>query len=50
MYSFNGNADGAFPDGALINVNGTLYGTTSQGGGTGRYDNFGCGTVFKITP
>ena len=52
LYSFNGYAtDGAYPEGGLINVNGTLYGTTygggqycHQGGG------IGCGTAFSITP
>jgi uncharacterized repeat protein (TIGR03803 family) len=44
-YSFQVNgADGWYPAGTLINVNGTLYGTTESGG---RY---GYGTVFSITP
>ena len=38
------NGDGGDPAAALINVNGTLYGTT-QGGGK-----YGNGTVFSITP
>jgi uncharacterized repeat protein (TIGR03803 family) len=35
----------------LINVNGTLYGTTSAGGGQGCINGTGynCGTFFKIT-
>jgi uncharacterized repeat protein (TIGR03803 family) len=38
-------ADGAYPwAGSLINVSGTLYGTTSSGG------KIGVGTVFKIVP
>ena len=50
LYSFKGGpGDGEYPFASLINVNGTLYGTTSQGGAycssTG-----GCGTVFSITP
>ncbi|MGB6712155.1 MAG: choice-of-anchor tandem repeat GloVer-containing protein [Candidatus Cybelea sp.] len=40
----NSRGDGAFPRSSLLNVNGTLYGTTS-GGGT-----IGVGTVFSITP
>jgi len=36
------------PDAALINVNGTLYGTTFLGG-TYCSGDAGCGTVFKIT-
>jgi|HubBroStandDraft_5_1064220.scaffolds.fasta_scaffold18820_2 uncharacterized repeat protein (TIGR03803 family) len=44
LYSFKGgSADGETPVSALLNVKGTLYGTTSKGGA----DNDG--TVFKIT-
>ncbi len=42
LYSFQGGADGAVPSGALIELNGTLYGTTSQGGD-------GYGTVFAVS-
>lgn len=49
LYSFaGGSADGAYPNGSLIDVNGTLYGTTAYGGGGCGY-NDGCGTVFSIT-
>src|SRR5579863_9883085 len=49
FYSFKGYPnDGAYPDAGLINVNGTLYGTTSNGGASGNCSG-GCGTVFKIT-
>ncbi len=47
-----GTADGATPYAGLIDVNGTLYGTTSEGGGSGCKTNYnvgGCGTVFSIT-
>ena len=37
--------DGANPYGGLVNVNGTLYGTTNEGGFS-----CDCGTVFSITP
>ena len=43
LYTFKGGADGYDPEGRLLNLNGTLYGTT-QFGGTANY-----GTVFKIT-
>jgi uncharacterized repeat protein (TIGR03803 family) len=33
----------------LIDVNGTLYGTTYYGGASGCND-VGCGTVFQISP
>lgn len=46
LHSFAGALDGANPTYAgLINVGGTLYGTTSSGG-TGRYS---AGTVYSIT-
>jgi uncharacterized repeat protein (TIGR03803 family) len=37
----------AFPAGGLINVNGTLYGTTSAGGG--KRHRIGSGAVYSIT-
>jgi uncharacterized repeat protein (TIGR03803 family) len=53
LHVFQGSPhDGAAPDGDLISLNGTLYGTTAGGGrhcyDHGRYR--GCGTVFSITP
>lgn len=48
LHSFAGGSDGAVPYAGLTNVRGTLYGTTSAGGGTGCGGK-GCGTVFKIT-
>jgi uncharacterized repeat protein (TIGR03803 family) len=47
LHSFNGstNSDGRNPDASLIDVNGTLYGTTLYGG-----TNYFGGTVFSITP
>ncbi len=44
LYKFRGGHDGQIPTGSLINVKGTLYGTTSYGG---THDG---GTVFKISP
>ncbi len=43
LYRFGGRSDGAVPMSGLINVNGTLYGTTFSGGANGY------GTVFSIT-
>ncbi|MGC9992520.1 MAG: choice-of-anchor tandem repeat GloVer-containing protein [Candidatus Cybelea sp.] len=43
-----GTTDGVNPYGGLTDVNGTLYGTTLSGGGSGCYST-GCGTVFKVT-
>ena len=50
LHSFNWrSSDGAQPEASLINVGGTLYGTTRAGGSYG--DGYGCcGTVFSITP
>jgi uncharacterized repeat protein (TIGR03803 family) len=45
VYSFGGvTDDGVDPDTGLVNVSGTLYGTTDYGGA------YGCGTVFAVTP
>lgn len=49
LYNFMGGNDGATPWGSLIDVNGTLYGTTQYGGGSANCDG-GCGTIFSITP
>jgi uncharacterized repeat protein (TIGR03803 family) len=50
-FGFAGSGDGYDPEVALLNVNGTLYGTTTYGGasGSGCYGT-GCGTVFKVGP
>jgi len=48
LHAFAGGNDGASPAG-LINIDGTMYGTTGSGGGTGC-GGTGCGTVFSITP
>jgi uncharacterized repeat protein (TIGR03803 family) len=52
LHGFKGSpSDGAEPWAGLVNVNGTLYGTTSVGGANScRSSNQGCGTVFSITP
>jgi uncharacterized repeat protein (TIGR03803 family) len=47
LYSFKPGTGGTYPYAGLINVNGTLYGTTYSGGNACPY--YGCGTVFKIT-
>ena len=44
LHSFGASSDGAQPMASLINVNGTLYGTTEDGGTSGS------GTVFALTP
>src|ERR1700722_1054452 len=42
LFSFGKGFDGKFPEAGLLNVGGTLYGTTSAGGG------HNLGTVFAI--
>jgi uncharacterized repeat protein (TIGR03803 family) len=62
LYSFAGGSDGSEPYGSVIfDEAGNLYGTTSEGGGSGCYHGLGvapplpnlyvgCGTVFQLTP
>jgi uncharacterized repeat protein (TIGR03803 family) len=53
VYSFCSQkncADGSEPDeGSLVDVEGWLYGTTSEGG-AGDCNDYGCGTVFYLDP
>lgn len=51
LYSFQCGSDGADPTSGLIDVNGTLYGTTENGGGSGcqTASLSGCGTVYSVT-
>jgi uncharacterized repeat protein (TIGR03803 family) len=44
LHSFGGDPDGAQPEGALLNVGGTLYGVTKTGGASNL------GAVYSITP
>ncbi len=47
VYAFQGGSDGAAPNG--LTTDGTLlYGTTSEGGGTGCGS--GCGTAYSLSP
>jgi len=54
LYSFTGGNDGALPQNGIITLaaDGTLYGTTSAGGGgsCSLYGVSGCGTVFSLRP
>lgn len=50
LYSFTGKQDGSAPSAELVlGKNGNLYGTTSYGGSTSNCQ-YGCGTVFEVTP
>lgn len=48
LYSFTGGADGAFPAGGLLDVNGTLYGMAGNGSGC-NYAGGECGTIFGVS-
>src|SRR5690348_11731459 len=48
LHTFLGGTDGSFVmPGLTIGPDGSLYGTTAEGGNSGCF-NYGCGTVFKI--
>lgn len=50
VYKFKGGSDGYRPAGRLLDVGGTLYGTTESGGaGCDGSGYNGCGTVFSVT-
>lgn len=53
LYSFcSGGApciDGNLPNGGLLDVGGTLYGTTDRGGANCQ-DSLGCGTLYALNP
>lgn len=52
LYNFTGGADGGWPQAGLIfDAAGNLYGTASEGGGSGSVCNpRGCGVAFELTP
>lgn len=53
LYSFgqHGKAnDGGVPIANLVDLHGSLYGTTEDGGTTSSRCALGCGTVFRISP
>jgi len=50
LHSFGNDQDGSFPvAGVLLDSDGNIYGATGAGG-TGRGCDFGCGTVYQLTP
>jgi uncharacterized repeat protein (TIGR03803 family) len=49
IHSFLGGSDGDTPNAGLTLVNGSIFGTTLQGG-KGTCGTYGCGTIFEYTP
>jgi uncharacterized repeat protein (TIGR03803 family) len=54
IHSFAAGNDGALPGAGLVNVSGTLYGTTPAGGASANCPGGGdvppgCGTIFTVT-
>jgi hypothetical protein len=50
LHRFAGGSDGSHPIGGLTELGGTLYRTTTDGGGSGCQGYGGCGTIFSISP
>jgi uncharacterized repeat protein (TIGR03803 family) len=53
QYSFSGtsrSAGGVTPTGVIRDEQGTLYGTTTNGGSSSGCFGYGCGMVFKLDP
>jgi uncharacterized repeat protein (TIGR03803 family) len=51
LYNFLIGTDGYEPESGLtFDTAGNLYGTTFYGGGSASACDYGCGTVFKLTP
>ena len=49
LYAFTGGSDGGYPNAKLIRQASYLFGTTQEGG-DGSACQFGCGTIFRVTP
>jgi uncharacterized repeat protein (TIGR03803 family) len=51
LHDFMGAPDGSYPSASLIfDAAGNLYGTTEQSGTGQACGNYGCGTVFEVSP
>ncbi len=51
LYTFQGGTDGGFPNPGLYrDASGNLYGISETAGNRSDCNNFGCGTLFKLTP
>lgn len=50
LHDFTGTPDGALPlAGVIQDADGSLYGTTGNGGNKSCYFGYGCGTVFRVS-
>jgi hypothetical protein len=51
LHDFKGNPDGSYPASKVtFDAAGNLYGTTQQSGTGQSCGNYGCGTVFEVSP
>jgi uncharacterized repeat protein (TIGR03803 family) len=51
LHAFTGKPDGSWPNSSLVfDAAGSLYGTTEQSGTGQDCGNYGCGTVFEVSP
>lgn len=50
LYRFRGGQDGFAPVTSMVALNGSLFGTTENGGGSNQCGQLGCGTIFELTP
>jgi uncharacterized repeat protein (TIGR03803 family) len=52
LHTFTGGADGAWPQGVILDAAGDVYGPTLFGGtsATCPFGAVGCGVIFKLTP
>jgi hypothetical protein len=50
LYSFAGGTDGSSPDGMTFDESGNIYGVTVTGGNQDCDYEYGCGTIYMLTP
>jgi len=50
LYTFQGQTDGGFPNaGVYRDSSGNLYGITNTAGNRSDCNDYGCGTIYKLT-
>jgi uncharacterized repeat protein (TIGR03803 family) len=50
LYSFADETNGGLPSGLIQGTDGNLYGSTGEGGDLSECENYGCGTLYRLTP